>query len=517
MLFAAAAMVCCNNSSTTLGGDDEGDNPGGNNPGGDTEQPDTPGPGPGEDEDALSLLVIGTIDNLQSRAVVNAQGATWRVGDTITFIEVEGDNAPSVARADAKMLNATTVSGDLKTANFSTKVEDKGESQFRYLAVSPYNAVTEFHPADKTVDVNMPQAQTPSGLEVMSNSIVMVAASQSFELQPTSVRFGFKHVGAYGCMIIENLAGILKTNAKVSSVEIFSTEGKALAGSYTYNYDDPSQSAAIEGTNSVRLNVASQQYGPDSGGNLNVFFTTLPAKLEGYSVVVTAYSSTLNKENTYTYTTDNVLNLEAGTMTTFSIDMKGIMDDQLSEVQSFEKVATESALNQLVPYGYSTTAVGVDGFLITMEYDGETYLVGNTICAGTTKKELGNNTVNAPCVKCSENGITVEDGVITGPYMSKYTWKLKHIKDMTKDVYWWNMYDEEQVYLYFTLRAGGPLKLYQASMAWYTQFVNGAFQMYVPSYNEYLYITQDGSYVMRTGNGTVEGMSNKVTFYYRKK
>lgn len=462
MFFAAAAMVCCNDNTTVIGGDDEGDNPGGNTPGG------NPG---GDTTETLTINFLAPMGAVESRTQINATSYIWTTGDVISVAEVAGNSTASIPASSTLRVPVKGTTDNNKTALFSIEVpENDKATSFKYLAVYPYTALTSFEPGTSTALVTMPANQTASATSVDPNATLLVGASNNYNVQPGNAGLQFKHVGAYGALVIENLQ--LKTNAYVTTVEI--KADKPLSGPYTYNYADPAKSSATGG-GSVKVNVSGQNYKTDNNTlPLRVLFAALPVNADKYTITVAASNG-----STYTEEVDAPLTLEAGTFTTLTVDMGSKGDDQSELPQTFQKLNYQ---NELV-YGTENR------YVIVGTINGKKCLFGNSIQLGLSGQAM-NVLVNY--IDCEEAGITFDGDTMTGIHMDRYCWIIKKAYETSKGP---RIQDEENFYLYAYGR-DSRLMVGKYAYDWGVSFIDGHFRLSEDAYSYYVTVYSNGSWGM---------------------
>lgn len=459
MFFAAAAMVCCNDNTTVIGGDDEGDNPGGNTPGG------NPG---GDTTETLTINFLAPMGTVESRTQINATSYIWTTGDVISVAEVAGNSTASIPASSTLRVPVKGTLDNNKTASFSIEVpENDKATSFKYLAVYPYTALTSFEPGTSTALVTMPANQTASATSVDPNATLLVGASNNYNVQPGNAGLQFKHVGAYGALVIENLQ--LKTNAYVTTVEI--KADKPLSGPYTYNYADPAKSSATGG-GSVKVNVSGQNYKTDNNTlPLRVLFAALPVNADKYTITVAASNG-----STYTVDVDASLTLEAGTFTTITLDMGGLGDDQSELPQTFKKLNNQ---NELI----LDTA---QRYIFVGTVNGKKCMFGNGIQLGLS----GQSSALAPYIDCEEAGITFDGDTMTGIHMDRYCWKITNGSNGG-----YKIYDEESYYLH-TYPTDSRLIVGKNADNWGMDFYDGHFRVSQQSYGWYITAYEGGRWGM---------------------
>ncbi|MBQ2417499.1 MAG: leucine-rich repeat domain-containing protein, partial [Alistipes sp.] len=253
-------------------------------------------------------------------ALVNEDGkykAIWKEGDFYIVAQI--------AEKESSFCTGT-VEADTPSIKVVAEFEQTEGSSYRYLFASPNLAVS----ADcTTLGFPLPSRQSPQGMDTFDGAAdVILSDVIEFANQPSNqtVTFNTKRVSAVGKVTVKNVA--LAEGDAVRSI-IFACE-HPLAGDVTNVVvedivagNDPLTNSIIESASNT---ITVMLHEPQTG-EFTCFFSCLPATLAaGESYIVT-----LNTEQNHSFVKQakipSDLSFTSGRMTTFTVNMAGIVAD----------------------------------------------------------------------------------------------------------------------------------------------------------------------------------------------
>ena len=349
-------------------------------------------------------------------ALVNEDGkykAIWKEGDFYIVAQI--------AEKESSFCTGT-VEADTPSIKVVAEFEQTEGSSYRYLVASPTLAVS----ADcTTLGFPLPSRQSPQGMDTFDGAAdVILSEVIEFANQPSdqTVTFNTKRVSAVGKVTVKNVA--LAEGDAVRSI-IFACE-HPLAGDVTNVVvedivagNDPLTNSIIESASNT---ITVMLHEPQTG-EFTCFFSCLPATLAaGESYIVT-----LNTEQNHSFVKQakipSDLSFTSGRMTTFTVNMAGIVADapavdsancQILYTSTDGNVVTP---NQTDAFGANIVSNTYENGQGVITFDSAVTSVGNyafykcrnltsvTIPNGVTL--IGNNAFD----ECSISSIIIPDGV----------------------------------------------------------------------------------------------------------
>ena len=308
-------------------------------------------------------------------ALVNEDGkykAIWKEGDFYIVAQI--------AEKESSFCTGT-VEADTPSIKVVAEFEQTEGSSYRYLFASPNLAVS----ADcTTLGFPLPSRQSPQGMDTFDGAAdVILSDVIEFANQPSdqTVTFNTKRVSAVGKVTVKNVA--LAEGDAVRSI-IFACE-HPLAGDVTNVVvedivagNDPLTNSIIESASNT---ITVMLHEPQTG-EFTCFFSCLPATLAaGESYIVT-----LNTEQNHSFVKQakipSDLSFTSGRMTTFTVNMAGIVADAPAVDSANCQILYTSTDGQVVT-PYATDAFGANIVSNTYEngqgvikFDGEVTKIG---------------------------------------------------------------------------------------------------------------------------------------------
>ena len=218
----------------------------------------------------------------------------------------------------AKKSTTPEVGSGSTTARFEAAIEDDSSGSYVFRAVSPYDSYVSINSSYKSVQFNVPTAQTPSATSPDEKAQILYGEEDAGSTFPSSVTMNFSHLTAYGKISFSNLA--LADGESVASVSL--TAAKKWAGRFYYYVEDHDPYNAgdfAEGSASATITITTTS---TSG----IWFGCAPVDLGGEEVEVVI---TTNKGTTYSKTVTIPAGkvFASGKVQEFTVNMSGIVAD----------------------------------------------------------------------------------------------------------------------------------------------------------------------------------------------
>lgn len=289
--------------------------------------------------DKIRVEINGSIGSRDTRTVLGEKGddniypVLWKPsGEKLYIVE----NVATVYSSD----DTYDVSEDSKNARFSFELAKKEDSSFRYMAVSPYDAVMRFSALQPEVTLSIPKEQTPLASSVDPSCMILFGQSDEFENQPSSLDLRLSHVAAYVKMTVKGIP----EDEKLLSVTFNATAQSGqmhLTGRYYYNYTTPSKSYATSsaGDNSVIIDAANLE--ADADGNYDVWFTTMPTNdISTLGLEVCTDKTVYTKD----YNLKSGFKFERGIVSRFSVNVDGATGQEILDEYKIVYTTTDGEI-----------------------------------------------------------------------------------------------------------------------------------------------------------------------------
>ncbi len=193
---------------------------------------------------------------------------------------------------------------------------------YRYLYQGFYPAGKVEEGNSGAIRITLPAQQTPRSQTLFDAQADILYADAVYSKSQRSSSIGgrtingfiFHRLSSVGVMHITGApSGV--TSATIQSVEFISTTGKKLAGTYTFNVNNPNSATNLTSTSAqIKMNVSGIS---TNFTNFTVCFTCLPATCNGYKVRVTTTKGQYEK----TFSTTQVF--QQGQASFFNVNMNG--------------------------------------------------------------------------------------------------------------------------------------------------------------------------------------------------
>ena len=274
----------------------------------------------------IKVEIKGSVPSDDTRTVLgekdenNIYPVLWQPsGEKLYIVE----NVTTVCSSD----DTYEVSEDSANARFTFELAKKEGSSFRYMAVSPYDAVTRFSAVQPEVTLSIPKEQAPLASSVDPSCVILFGQSEEFESQPSSLDLRLSHVAAYVKMTVKGIP----EDEKLLSVTFNATSQSGqmhLTGRYYYNYTTPSKSYATSSAGDNRVIIDAANLDADAEGNYDVWFATMPTN----DISILGLEICTDKT---VYTNDYDLKpgfkFDRGVVSRFSVTVKGAIEQKISD------------------------------------------------------------------------------------------------------------------------------------------------------------------------------------------
>ena len=311
----------------------------------------------------------------------NQYPVLWTANDTKVYVV---QNYKAVA-SDADL----TKSADNKTATFEAELT-KGAEENGVIAVVPAGAVKSVNSTNKTLNIEIPAAQTSSSKSPDEAAMILYAKESLGGTIPSDVDLTFQHFSAYFHLSFSNYEDALSAaGATVQAVSI--TSEKEIAGRAFFYPED--------GTVSPNAMFKTVTVSTTSLSDVWVGLTPVDLSGETLTLVVNTDKGTMTKKITF----PAERNLTSGKVANIPVDMTGI---SIVAPVVYKLVTSASQLH-----------VGDKIIVAAANYDvalSTTQNANNRAAAGVSK---GEGVIRDPSAAVEE--ITLEDGVKPGEYAMK--------------------------------------------------------------------------------------------------
>ena len=230
----------------------------------------------------------------------------------------------------AKKSTTPEVGSGSTTATFEADIKDDESGSYVFRAVSPYDQYISANSTYKSIQVEVPTAQTPSATSPDEKAQILYGEVDAGSTFPSSVTMNFSHITAYGKISFSNLS--LADGESIASVSL--TAAKNWAGRFYYYAEDHDPYSAGD----IAENSASSTITISTTSSSDIWFGCAPVDLGGETVDVVI---TTNKGTTYS----KIITIPAGKKFTsgkvneFTINMSGIVADGAVEYTLVNDVA----------------------------------------------------------------------------------------------------------------------------------------------------------------------------------
>lgn len=311
----------------------------------------------------------------------NQYPVLWTANDTKVYVV---QNYKAVA-SDADL----TKSADNKTATFEAELT-KGAEENGVIAVVPAGAVKSVNSTNKTLNIEIPAAQTSSSKSPDEAAMILYAKESLGGTIPSDVDLTFQHFSAYFHLSFSNYEDALSAaGATVQAVSI--TSEKEIAGRAFFYPED--------GTVSPNAMFKTVTVSTTSLSDVWVGLTPVDLSGETLTLVVNTDKGTMTKKITF----PAERSLTSGKVANIPVDMTGI---SIVAPVVYKLVTSASQLH-----------VGDKIIVAAANYDvalSTTQNANNRAAAGVSK---GEGVIRDPSAAVEE--ITLEDGVKPGEYAMK--------------------------------------------------------------------------------------------------
>ena len=315
----------------------------------------------------------------------------------------EGSTYPVLWTADDEKVALTlNLSDDFSSVNITPSVDRKKASfsgefttdapSYTFVAVAPANALRSANATNKTVNVEIPSAQTSTSTSPDGAAQILCAASSTYATFPTEeVEMTFKHVTGYFHLVFTDYATAMGT-ATVQSVSL-SSETQTLAGRIFYHPED-GHTTDNSPAKTVTVNTTTLD---------NVWVALAPVDLSGKTLTVTVNTDqgTITKDLTFPADRE----LKSGKIAKFQISLDG---KTIKAPVQYNLVTNENQLH-----------VGDQIIVVAANYDVALSASQNSNNRGQAGITKGDGVILDP--SDAVEVITLEDGKIPGEYALKAT------------------------------------------------------------------------------------------------
>lgn len=265
---------------------------------------------PVKDNTVQVTFVAGSADTKTSVDTSGEQPVfAWGENEKFAVLEQTDALAAATSVTYAKVDGKANI-----TAEFAA---NPGKESYDYVTIYPAGGYVNATALDKAT-LSLPAVQTMAKGSYDPAADLMVSEVVSVNAQPAEAQMvRFTRLAAVVKMSLKGLG--LEAGDQVEQV-IFTAEGKSLAGTVTADLADPHAFTVAEGVDNVSVNTTSSS---------DVYFTVLPATLEAgdaYTITVLTGKKIYIKKGTVPE--GKSLVFEAGMVTRFGVDMKGVVPSE---------------------------------------------------------------------------------------------------------------------------------------------------------------------------------------------
>lgn len=353
-----------------------------------------------------------------SRTHHNGETIIWSKGDKIrigytkdgVWQNAEGRTGAQDDTSTAKLYASNELGSDCEYSKFTLTTlfkDTDATGEIIFYGLYPSNITKRNEPdladsAEGTINVVLPQIQSPAATSFDSNADLMVSQSvKTYEALPTyeeHISMRWTRLVTHGMITLKNLteAGIT-ADEKVQYVIIEADEGDALTGEFTLDIDDQTLTPTDgKSKNKVRLSYADTDYNTltdaDEDGvadDFVVWFATAPFEATSLTITVGTDKATYTREiasanKTFVVNKRNKLGINMASATPVKIET----EDNWMMVQDADKFVDGITVIIANMYsGSSEPAMNIEGettdISVSKTADGSGYIypaaVGNDI------------------------------------------------------------------------------------------------------------------------------------------
>ena len=294
-------------------------------------------------------------------------------GTRVSIGKKEGDIYPVSWNADDKLKIYEYVNGSFNSANTKTDVAievdesdaskatftfsltAKSGSSYVYRAVYPSSKSTNCYDNQQGTDavITLDNKQTPTLESVDPNAAILFADAEAVTKQGEGISFAFEHVVGYAKMTVKGPKAA--ANEKVQSVKLSSD--KNLAGNFQYYWKEEGAAKYVVTSGATNITANLSELDIDADSEFTVWFASLPAELDKFSVEINTDA------NTYTKECSGTVAFKQGRISSFTVNMTETdvdepSDELTAEISTFTAVSGD--IDGIISYasaqGGGTTA-----------------------------------------------------------------------------------------------------------------------------------------------------------------
>lgn len=261
-------------------------------------------------------------------------GIIWSTGDQLGVIEKVTGGADD-GKYFQKNSAAGTTSDAGVTMSFNVTLDSHtGAESFQYVAVYPNTSIQSIS-SFANVLINTPNEQNPTATQYDKAADLLISqVSASVTTQPTNMSMAFARKIAIGKMTVKNLGSDEDITSVTFSAKKVS-EDVTLAGRSKINF---STSTVDYGSSvqqkSITLNYSGKGVKLNSSEGAPVYFMCYPFALAaGDKFKVVVETATKHFEKEVTLTGAQILELQAGNVSRFGVNMEGVIGESKVDFQ----------------------------------------------------------------------------------------------------------------------------------------------------------------------------------------
>lgn len=302
------------------------------------------------------VILTVTAENADTRTVIDDNNRiSWSESDAIEVLEKSNKGIEFAASTQCTITE--------NKAGFTVTLPANASTDLTYAAIYPASAFLTDKYGDMTkIKATLPAAQTPTATSFDPAADLMISQPVQKTAQPTAegISFSFGRVAALAKMTITNLGLVSGETVKQVS---FAAAGKKLAGRCYLDLETGKTGELGYSNSSERIVLDYSSVTGISAASFPVWFASLPCDLaagETFTVVVTS-----DKNKTYTKTVTlaeaQTLSFNSGKLSTFTVNMSGIVGEETASDARIATLTYEEIKNLTWAYGAAVDYTNAGG------------------------------------------------------------------------------------------------------------------------------------------------------------
>lgn len=269
----------------------------------------------------------------ETKTEFGGTGIIWSSGDKLAVVEAVTGGTDGGKSFDYSSAEGTTSDAGA-TMSFNVSLSShSGATSYRYAAIYPHTA---FQTATglANVAVETPQLQNPSASQYDKAADFLISqVSDPSATQPDDIKMCFARKVAFGQMTIKNLGSDECISSVTFQAQKYNGSGYnnvILAGTSKVNFFTSAVDyGSLQQYGSITMDYSGDNVKMDGSEGAPVFFTSYPFALaanDKFTVIVETESKRFTK--TVTLAGEKTLELKAGDISRFSVNMSGIAGEE---------------------------------------------------------------------------------------------------------------------------------------------------------------------------------------------